>query len=368
MKDQKVRITSIDALRAVVLLGILLVHTRDLFGFFNLNNISNNTFAYFTQFDTLLSRGIEVLLSGRCNIIFSVLFGVSFHLILKNPNYSSLKFVWRCVLLMSFGVLMKFFYTYDALMWYGLMGILLVLFRRLRPRHLFVAFGVTVLLTIYLSSLSLGDMLFGYRGALDRYTCPTTLHQIVRYPLSSAIADYLRIVLDAGALKTLSYFLIGYLFAKSGIIDNLPRYANLKNVSLFALLYVAFFSLLHFSGFGSPSLYILFTNLSGGLFYAILFIYLYYKFSGTVSFSWLEAYGKLGLTNYCVQNLYGVVLMSTLFIPKQIGFASLLFCSVIFYSIQVYFSVVWLRYYKFGPLEWVWRCLTNMKFMSNRKF
>ena len=362
MKEQKVRITSIDALRAVVLLGILLVHTRDLFGFFN----PNNTFACFTQFDNLLSRGIEVLLSGRCNIIFSVLFGVSFHLILKNPNYSSLKFVWRCVLLMLCGVLMKYLYTYDALMWYGLMGILLVLFRRLRPKYLFVAFCVTVLLTIYLSSLSLGSSLFGYRGAHDRYTCPTTLLQVVQYPLGSAIADYLRIVLDAGVFKTLSYFLLGYSFAKAGIIERLHHYSTLKNVSLFALLYVTFFSLLHFSGFGSPSLYILFTNLSGGLFYAILFIYLYYKLSGTISFSWLEAYGKLGLTNYCVQNIYGVILMSTFFVPAQIPFTIILCCSLAFYVVQMLFSVVWLRHYKFGPLEWLWRCLTNRCFVSNR--
>lgn len=363
MKEQKVRITSIDALRAVVLLGILLVHTRDLFGFFN----PNNTFAYFTQFDTLLSRGIEVLLSGRCNIIFSVLFGVSFHLILKNPNYSSWKFVWRCVLLMLCGVLMKYFYTYDALMWYGLMGILLVLFRRLRPKYLFVAFCVTVLLTIYLFSLSLGSSLFGYRSALDRYTYPTTLLQVVQYPLGSAIADYLRIVLDAGVLKTLSYFLLGYSFAKAGIIDSLQRYSTLKNVSLFAILYVTFFSLLHFSSFRYlVPVYIFFTNLSGGLFYALLFIYLYYKLSRTISFSWLEAYGKLGLTNYCAQNIYGVILMSTLFVPAQIPFTVILCCSLAFYVVQMLFSVVWLRHYKFGPLEWLWRCLTNRSFVSNR--
>ena len=363
MKAQKVRITSIDALRAIVLLGILLVHTRDLFGFFN----PNNSFTYFTQLDNLLSRGIEVVLSGRCNSIFSVLFGISFHLILKNPNYSSWKFVWRCVLLLSFGLLMKLFYTYDALMWYGLMGIILVLFRRFRPRYLFLALCVTISLTIYLIHFSLGDMLFGVNGALDRYTCPTTLPQVVHYPLLSSIADYLRIVLNGGVFKTLAYFLVGYLFAKAGIIDNLPRYSTLKNVLLFALLYITSFVLLHISGNRWYILYNFFVNLLGGLFYAIFFVYLYYKLSRKISFSWLEAYGKLGLTNYCVQNVCGVVLTTTLFIPKQMGFTSLLFCSFLFYVIQMIFSVVWLRFYKFGPLEWFWRCLTNWKFVLNRK-
>ena len=362
MKEQKVRITSIDALRAVVLFGILLVHTRDLFGFFN----PNNTFSYFTSLDNLLSRGIEVLLSGRCNIIFSVLFGVSFHLILKNTNYSSQKFVWRCVLLLMLGLLMKLLYTYDALMWYGLMGIILVFFRKARLRVLFLSLCVIVSLSLYLAHFSLGDVLFGVGGGLDRYTSPTTLSQIIHYPLISSVVDYLRIVLNGGAFKTLAYFLVGYLLAKSGVVDNLPKYSNMKNVLILCLLYVMFFALSHFTD-AFQYVYHFFANLSGGLFYAILFIYLYNRYAGKISFTWLESYGKLGLTNYCVQNVCGVVLMSTIFVPFQVSFIAILCCSIVFYIIQVIFSVFWLRYYKFGPLEWLWRCFTNKEIISNRR-
>lgn len=362
MRNQKERITSIDALRAIVLLGILLVHTRDLFGFFN----PNNSFTYFTQFDNILSKGIEVLLSGRCNIIFSVLFGVSFHLILKNPNYSSWKFVWRCILLCLFGLLMKIFYTYDALMWYGLMGIVLVLFRKASPRSLIFAFCTIIPLSQCLVRISLGDTLFGGNGTLERYTLPTTLVEIIHYPLISSIADYLRIVFNGGVFKTLAYFVLGYLLAKMGVVDNLPRHSKMHNVLILAFLYVVFFVLYHFSG-SNLYIYLFFTNIFGGLFYALLFIYVYYRCSGKISFSWLEAYGKLGLTNYCIQNVCGVVLMSTIFVPRQIGFAAILCCSIMFYVIQMFFSVVWLRFNKFGPLEWLWRCLTNLKFVPNRK-
>ena len=110
------RIESVDALRSVVLFGILLVHVNGGFGFaFDASS--------FTMCDNILRSAIYFLLSNRCAPIFSMLFGVSFYLILRNPFYSSSKFIWRCLLLIGIGLFNKLFYTYDALMWYGLWGI-----------------------------------------------------------------------------------------------------------------------------------------------------------------------------------------------------------------------------------------------------
>ena len=35
--------------------------------------------------------------------------------------------------------------------------------------------------------------------------------------------------------------------------------------------------------------------------------------------------------------------------------------------VQIVFSVIWLRYYKYGPVEWLWRRLVNRKYFSNKK-
>ena len=149
------RITSIDALRGIVLLGILIVHTAGLFGF------ASNSYPFFTEMDLYLQRCINLLLSGRCNIVFSILFGVSFYLILKNPQFSSKKFAWRCFLLIICGMIIKIFYTYDALMWYGIMGIILIIFRYQNPRILIVSFILFYLLSILLMKFSLGYLIFG---------------------------------------------------------------------------------------------------------------------------------------------------------------------------------------------------------------
>jgi uncharacterized membrane protein YeiB len=41
--------------------------------------------------------------------------------------------------------------------------------------------------------------------------------------------------------------------------------------------------------------------------------------------------------------------------------------TVALYSAQVVFSNWWLRHYRFGPMEWLWRGLTYGKFPSMRK-
>ena len=113
-------------------------------------------------------------------------------------------------------------------------------------------------------------------------------------------------------------------------------------------------------------------NLFGGLFYALCFLFIYNYLEHKKSMLYLmkgfEAYGKLGLTNYCMQNILGVICMTTIFIPYKFQFVSILICSVLFYCLQVLFSMKWLYYFKYGPFEWCWRCLTNVKYITNYRF
>ncbi|MBO4551231.1 MAG: hypothetical protein J5733_10925, partial [Bacteroidaceae bacterium] len=75
------RITSIDALRAVTLLGIVTEHTFDGFGRGVLDVSS-------AGIDTMIAWFIKTFIYGKSYTIFSVLFGVSFCLILQNPQYT----------------------------------------------------------------------------------------------------------------------------------------------------------------------------------------------------------------------------------------------------------------------------------------
>lgn len=350
------RITSIDALRAITLLGILLVHCSGLFGF----NNSENSFFYFTNLDKKLASLIVIVFSGRCSSIFSMLFGVSFFLILRNPINSIWKFVWRCSLLFMWGIFLKIFYTYDALMWYGINGILLVFFRNFSNKKLLIISISLFLLSIILAHYRIGILCFG--EVSERYVSTFSLGNIMDYSIIQSIIDYLRIVFNAGVFKTLSYFLLGYYFAKKGIIDKLEYYAKPKNIFYLGLIYIFFF----FLGYTSHLPFFLYwCNLFGALFYAVFFIFIYNKYSNYLR--WLESYGKLGLTNYSFQGIVGVVFMTSLFIPFRFNFILILCCFIVYYIIQLFFSMVWLHYFKYGPLEWCWRCLTNFQFIAMLK-
>jgi uncharacterized protein len=84
--------------------------------------------------------------------------------------------------------------------------------------------------------------------------------------------------------------------------------------------------------------------------------------SGAVQrvFRGLAAAGQMALTNYIGQT----VICITLF--YGIGFGlygrltqfELMLVMAAIWLVQVLFSVLWLRNFRFGPLEWLWRSLT----------
>ena len=346
------RITSIDALRAVTLLGILLVHTIALFGF-------GKDYCEQTQIGNFSCGAISFLLTNRCNKVFNILFGVSFYLILKNPQNSSGRFVWRCFLLMLIGLFNKIFYTYDALMWYGLWGMVLVAFRRLSSKQLFITFLVLFTMnTMIIYLVPLKEIIFGDYVNTRYHT--ESLSAVFSYPLFRAVKDYLLAVIS-GPLGCLSNMILGYCIAKCGIIEKIKKYSNFKYIGTFFFAYLALGFISYYFHF-RPLLRV--SYLFGSFFYATMFLWLYYRLYPKLRF--LEPYGKLGLTNYSCQSIFGVVLSTYLYMPYDMPIEYVLLCTLLFFVIQLIFSTIWLQHFKYGPFEWIWRCGTNLKFIDNR--
>ena len=350
------RITSIDALRTAVLFGILLVHTSVVFSFVN----PANEFEW-SRIGEGCNFLIHNILQYRCNKIFGILFGVSFYLILRNPNYSPFKFIWRCIILIGIGLINKLFYTVDALMWYGLCGIILVLFRSMSTRKLFICFCCVFLI----SSISSDIGCFAIESNTSpfiRYKWPTTLGGVVSYPVVSAVRDYL-IIISHDPFSCLWQFLLGYYLAKKGIVDNLEKHVSGKNILIFGLIYVLCFLArrIHLC-VGIDGIIRNSTWLFGALFYSCLFLWFYYRYYPNLRF--LEAYGKLGLTNYSLQGIIGVILSVFIYLPNSWSIEYIYLASILFFIVQLLFSNLWLKYFSNGPLEWAWRCLTNLKYSS----
>ena len=65
------RITSIDALRAFALFGILMVHVSQLYNFYN----PSIDFSYYSVGDEHLRQGLLTVFEDRCRTIFCILLG-----------------------------------------------------------------------------------------------------------------------------------------------------------------------------------------------------------------------------------------------------------------------------------------------------
>ncbi len=78
--------------------------------------------------------------------------------------------------------------------------------------------------------------------------------------------------------------------------------------------------------------------------------------------------GQMALTNYLLQSVI-CTLFFTGFGMGYFGRLSqwqLYFFVIEVCIVQIVFSVVWLRYFQYGPAEWIWRCLIYKKRLPNR--
>ena len=77
----------------------------------------------------------------------------------------------------------------------------------------------------------------------------------------------------------------------------------------------------------------------------------------------LKAVGQMALTNYLMQTIictfifygHGFGLFAMVERPMQMVIVFAVF------SAQMIYSPIWLKYYKYGPFEWIWRSLTYWK-------
>lgn len=84
--------------------------------------------------------------------------------------------------------------------------------------------------------------------------------------------------------------------------------------------------------------------------------------------AWLAPAGRMALTNYLAQSLictlifygYGMGYFERLPRAWQVPFVLVLF------ALQVLFSRWWLRRFRFGPMEWLWRSLTYLRMQPMR--
>jgi len=385
------RIEQIDALRGLALFGILMTHMFEgyLASFTPPQYVGFNILFPIDNFSQVV---IQNLFIGKFYAIFSFLFGLSFYLILdQKKGSSSLKFIWRLVLLFLIGFIHHINYRGDFLTVYAIFGLALVLFRQVPTKFilivgLFFAFnGPTIISnTISLIQSPVQEPVhITMKGTNPVEQANIYFDLIIRREYKKLIVSNSTIgflnkynfLKFSGRLWVIpGLFLLGLWAGRKKWHENLDKISLIKLILVSALIGIPLLFIdYYFSTASSSELQHYFgsiakdaSNIFIPLLYIGLVLFLYKLDSTQKLVKQLIPVGKMGLTTYVLQSAFGIFIYYGYglgLLLKLSGTAALGF-GLLFFMIQILFSKWWFRKYKFGPLEWLWRSGTNGSWQS----
>ncbi|MFT7561015.1 MAG: hypothetical protein ACI93R_002940 [Flavobacteriales bacterium] len=392
------RIDAVDALRGMALIGVGFVHMleqytaapmpEDILAVANAGGL-NVTIEWLKN----------IFLIGKFYLIFSLLFGLSFFIQLegsaerKSAPALSARFTWRLLILLGFGYLHHLFYRGDILMLYALMGTSLLLIRKLSSAWL-LAISVLMFLGLgRLISFAFFNHYFSYAGADD--TANVRYFEALR---SGSLWDVfvennwggIRNVFEfqfsmfGRGYMTFGMFLMGIYLGRSGFFRNfsekivfLKKTAILSGVVglVFFIVMIALYftqadpeDINNWTGVVILSAFDV-SSLGLAVFYSCLFLMACSGARTKKIIVVFAPYGRLALSNYIIQGVMG----SFIFFAWGLGFLGvwtnsfILVVAVVVCVAQIIFSRYWLKHFHFGPLEWIWRCLTRRELVAIKR-
>jgi uncharacterized protein len=185
-------------------------------------------------------------------------------------------------------------------------------------------------------------------------------------------------LLPAGRLsKILALFLFGYYLMSIGYFKNLVYSKKLLTFYIVAGLFFTIISNIiggSMSTFSSSFSDIAYKALAvtGQILLAMAYIsilahlYEMKPFKKILhSFSFV---GRMSFSNYIMHTVFGYLIFYPFFghLFGTMGIVQITALAVALYLLQIFYSYLWLKYFKFGPLEWLWRCLTYKKLFPIR--
>ncbi|MDG5800159.1 DUF418 domain-containing protein [Marinilabiliaceae bacterium ANBcel2] len=398
------RIVLLDTLRGFAIFGILMVNfpimfqpvTSVLLGSQSDGSILYNISEWFIKF----------FFEGKFYVIFSMLFGYGFWLFMnkKVDGGKSITpiFKRRLLFLFLFGALhVVLLWAGDILVYYTLFGfILLLLFRRVSDRGLIkwaiwigAIPGVLALLSAMMLELASvnPDVSTEIKvGFAERLAFLEGFNQkAIEMYSSGSFAEIISIrlteyrMLLPGLLffypVVLSMFLVGFWAARRGLVSN---YTNnipfFRRVFWWGLVIGVATSMLYTISFKHANPFIpgvwetinAVSHTLGGVFlglcYVSAIILLHANGRAGALIKLFAPVGRMALTNYIIHSIIAVILFHSigfgLFGKIELWHGVLL--SFLIFALQIPFSILWLRYFRFGPLEWLWRSLTYLKVQS----
>ena len=406
MSTSQERILTLDAVRGVAVMGILLM---------NIVAFAMPQQAYFQPRAYGGSTGADlwtwaiafVLIEGKMRGLFSLLFGASMLLVIQRADASGISgprvHLVRMAWLFVFGMAHYWLvWVGDILNHYALIGIAATLFVRKTTDHLirwaiglfllsFTVWGITMGGSLVFEHIASNpdaptEMRQGFVEMRDAYGEPGS--QAIAAQLSAyrgSYADAVAIRAQDGVfgplyltlfngVETLALMVLGMALFKNGFLrgdwrENDYRIVMKRSYLVGVPASAALAFILWFNGldtiqlaavgfaFGTP------LRIAVMLGHAALIVLLVKRFSTHRFVARLAATGKAAFTNY----LGTSILMTLLFYGYGFGWFGYLsrwqiyLIPPVIWGLMLLWSKPWLDRYRYGPLEWLWRSLSRGK-------
>lgn len=391
------RILFIDVLRGVALLGVVVVHAN----FFAADVSTQGSVAgpwINAGLDRWADRAVRVLVEEKAQTIFAVLFGVSFALqwVRLQDRVSDPARVYRRRLLglLLIGCLHAVLLPMlDILAYFALSGFVLLVVRKWSARSL-ACVGLLLSLVVMPTAHLIGPDEAGTQvgHTLGNLHLPAVLQygsylDILeqQWPLIWFVGHPVRSLLTFG-VYVLGRLMLGAAIWKAGLVTDpvrharALRYAAVIGVPVGILLIGArkleIFALKQVGWTGSARLWDALATylhqagtlvLAGSLAAVLLLAWQSKLWKALLSV--FVPVGRMAVTNYLLQS----VAISLVFfgfgfgLLGRLGSAWCLALAFGIFSLQCLFSFLWLRVFRFGPVEWAWRGWTYGSFAPLRR-
>ncbi len=410
------RIESLDVLRGFALLGILLLN---ILGFGLVSSALLDPGIYLSPvggIDYTVWAFIEISSEGAMRTLFSILFGAGVVLFVTG---STAKSGWlhyrRNFWLLVFGLINIYIFLWpgDILVTYALSSFVLWFIRNWKARNLLVL-ATFLILVGSLQNFALKSSLEIARDAAEEMKISITKseevseetaawaqawieyendYQAEKENIPDEIKDRTSSYASAyeynlGAANETIYFIIpfflfldalmmmvvGMALFKLNILDGgreIRFYIKMMCIGFLTGLFINAYEVLLITNSNMDIIetnpYLRFTYHFGRLFIALGYLGLIIVFIKLGKFSSLRfrlaCVGRMALTNYLMHSVIALFIFSGagLGLLGKFSWSQLYLVVPLIWALQLYISPLWLKYFYFGPIEWLWRLLTYLE-------
>ncbi|PON00546.1 hypothetical protein BJH90_12030 [Bacillus halotolerans] len=381
------RIGVLDVLRGIAIFGILFVNLAHFsYPDMYLSMLGKDNF--FTEkwsgADFAAAEILKFLIQTKCILLFSFLFGFGMVVMMERALSKGKRFVplyiRRLLALFIFGTIHAFLiWDGDILTEYALLGLVLLLFRKAKPKtlliwavSLYLLFSLPFILASFHQAngqewaqaaiQQAKQALHAYGNGSLKDIAEQRIHDRLVYMSMNGMLTYNPLNFFFASIPYFSMFLLGAAAAKSRFLHQPEKHRKaLKRVWLSGLVIGISAHILYsvteievFLLVGAPFLM---------FFYVTTIVYLYHKTRLAKPLQYFSAVGRMAFTNYLMQSIictwifyhYGLGLYGKVY-PAAGVLITIAVC-----ALQMIISHLWLRAFRIGPFEWLWRSLTYMK-------